>query len=63
MGEISDKVKGKIKQVQGDLTDDPLKHAEGVAQEIKGKIEGAIDDAKHAIKDKMKGADEGGTPK
>ena len=51
MGEIVDKVKGKMKQVQGDLTNDHVKHAEGVVQELKGKVEGKVEDIKHAIKD------------
>ena len=51
MGEIIDKVQGKMKQVQGDVMDDPVKHAQGVAQEVKGKIEGKIEDIKHAAKD------------
>ena len=54
MGELKDKVQGKIKQVQGDLTDDPVKHAEGVAQEAKGKLEGKIADVKKAAKDIVK---------
>ena len=51
MGELINKVEGKIKQVHGDLTNDPVKHAEGVAQETKGKIQGKIADVKHAVKD------------
>ena len=54
MGEIIDKVKGKIKQVEGDITGDKKLHAEGVADEIKGKIKGAAEDVKHAIKDLTK---------
>ena len=35
MGEIIDKIKGKAKQVKGDLTDDSALHAEGVVDELK----------------------------
>ena len=40
MGEIIDKVKGKAKQVQGDLTGDQARHTEGVIDELKSKAEG-----------------------
>ena len=51
MGEMIDKAKGKIKQVQGDLTGDKKLHAEGVIDELKGKAKGAVERVKHAIKD------------
>ena len=54
MGEIIDKVKGKIKQVEGDLTGDKQLHAEGVLDETKGKLEGAVKAVKHAVKDLVK---------
>lgn len=51
MGEIIDKVKGKMKQVEGDLTGDRARHAEGRIDELKGDVKGAFEDAKHAVKD------------
>lgn len=33
-----DQLKGKIKQVAGDLTDDPNLHDEGVADEVAGDV-------------------------
>jgi len=44
MGELIDKAKGKAKRVQGQVTGDRSKEAEGVAQEYKGKVEGVLDD-------------------
>jgi uncharacterized protein YjbJ (UPF0337 family) len=35
----NDKLKGKIKQAAGDLTDDERLHDEGVADEAAGKVE------------------------
>ena len=54
MGELIDKAKGKIKQIEGDLTGDKLLHAEGVMDELKGKVKGATKAVKHAIKDARK---------
>ena len=41
MGAISDKLKGKAKQIGGRLTDDPDLETEGELQETKGKVEAA----------------------
>jgi uncharacterized protein YjbJ (UPF0337 family) len=54
MGEFIDKTKGRIKQAVGDLADDKKLKREGKIDEIKGKVEGVIKDAKHAIKDAVK---------
>jgi uncharacterized protein YjbJ (UPF0337 family) len=54
MGEIIDKVKGNIKQAAGKATGDKKLVNEGKVDEAKGKIKGAIEDAKHAIKDAAK---------
>jgi uncharacterized protein YjbJ (UPF0337 family) len=54
MGEIIDKTKGRIKQAVGDLTDNKELKREGKADELKGKLEGAVKDVKHAIKDAVK---------
>jgi uncharacterized protein YjbJ (UPF0337 family) len=52
MGEFIDKVKGRIKQAAGTLAGDKrLKH-EGQVDEAKGEMKGAMEDVKHAVKDK-----------
>ena len=54
MGELIDKAKGKAKQVQGRVTGDRAKEAEGKAEELKGKAKGAFEelktDAKRALR-------------
>ena len=50
MGEIIDKAKGKIKQIAGAVTGKDKLKAEGEGDEIKGKIKGAVEDVKQAIK-------------
>ncbi|HEY6556569.1 MAG TPA: CsbD family protein [Polyangiaceae bacterium] len=54
MGEINDKVKGKIKQVAGALTGNKKLEREGEVQEVKGKVKGVVEDVKHAVKDAIK---------
>ena len=54
MGEIIDKVKGKIKQAAGALTGDKKLEREGDVDETKGKVKGAVEDVKHAVKDAVK---------
>lgn len=51
MGEIIDKVKGKVKQAEGDLTGDGLRKAEGKLDELKGKVKGKFEELKHDIKE------------
>jgi len=53
MGELIDKMKGKIKEIQGDLTGDRAKHAEGTLDEAKGKVKGAVEDVKERAKQAM----------
>jgi uncharacterized protein YjbJ (UPF0337 family) len=50
MGEIIDKVKGKIKQVAGTVTGNDKLKAEGKADEAKGKVKGALEDMKRAVR-------------
>jgi uncharacterized protein YjbJ (UPF0337 family) len=50
MGEIIDKVKGKLKQAEGELTNDPVRKAEGQLDELKGNIKGAFEDVKSDVK-------------
>ena len=51
MGEIIDKVKGKIKQTAGKLSGDKKLEREGKVDEVKGAVKGAVEDVKHAVKD------------
>ena len=52
MGELIDKIKGKVKQAEGGLTGDRSKQAEGVIDEKKGQIKEAVEDIKHDIRHK-----------
>jgi uncharacterized protein YjbJ (UPF0337 family) len=54
MGEIISKVKGKIKQAAGALAGDKGLERKGKVDEVKGKVEGALDDVKHSVKDAVK---------
>jgi len=54
MGEISDKLKGKAKQVEGDITGNRERHAEGRMDEAKGKLKGKFEEVKQDIKDKFR---------
>ncbi len=51
MGEIIDKVKGRIKQAVGALAGDKRLKSEGKVDETKGEMKGAVEDVKHVIKD------------
>ena len=50
MGELIDKVKGKIKQAAGSLSGDKTLKAEGKIDEAKGTMKGAMEDIKHSVK-------------
>jgi uncharacterized protein YjbJ (UPF0337 family) len=50
MGELIDKVKGKAKQMEGRVTGNKTREAEGVIDEMKGKAKGAFEDVKADIK-------------
>jgi uncharacterized protein YjbJ (UPF0337 family) len=54
MGEIIDKVKGKIKQAAGKLSGDKQLEREGKVDEVKGAVKGAVEDVTHAVKDAVK---------
>jgi uncharacterized protein YjbJ (UPF0337 family) len=54
MGEIMDKVKGKIKQAAGTLIGDKKLVREGRVDEAKGKVKGAVEGVEHAVKDAVK---------
>lgn len=42
MGATMDKIKGTAKQIEGKLTGDKVRMAQGTAQKAKGKVEGAM---------------------
>ena len=50
MGEIIDKVKGKIKQAVGSLAGDKKLEHSGKVDSAKGKVKGAVEDVKHAAR-------------
>lgn len=50
MGAISDKVKGKAKQVEGRLTGDRVREMQGAAEETKGDVKGAVNRAVTRVK-------------
>jgi uncharacterized protein YjbJ (UPF0337 family) len=54
MGEIIDKVKGKIKKATGAVIGDQRLVQDGQIDEAKGSVKGAVEDVKHAIKDAAK---------
>ncbi len=54
MGELTDKAKGKLKQAAGALTGDDKLKREGEVDEAKGKVKGAVEDVKHAVKEAVK---------
>jgi uncharacterized protein YjbJ (UPF0337 family) len=54
MGEIIDKVKGKIKQAAGAASGDKKLEREGKVDQAKGKAKGAVEGTKHVVKDAVK---------
>jgi uncharacterized protein YjbJ (UPF0337 family) len=54
MGELIDKAKGKIKETAGNLAGDKRLANEGKVDTAKGKVKGAVEDIKHAVKDAAK---------
>jgi len=50
MGAISDKLKGKAMQIEGKLTGDNVRMAEGVVREKQGQVEGAVARAGRKLK-------------
>ena len=51
MGEYTDKIKGKVNQIKGTLTDDDSTRAKGEAQEKKGEAKGAFERGKAKVKE------------
>ena len=50
MGEIIDKVKGKIKQAAGNVAGDKKLEKEGKVDVAKGTLKGAVEEAKRAVR-------------
>ena len=50
MGEIIDKVKGKLKRAAGAVTGSRKLEREGRVDEAKGKVKGAAEDVKQVVK-------------
>lgn len=50
MGELIDKIKGTVKQVEGDITGNRTRKAEGVADQTKGRAKGAFEEIKSDVK-------------
>ena len=50
MGTMSDKIKGKAMQIEGKLTGDKLRTAQGVVKEKQGQVEGAVTRAGRKLK-------------
>ena len=42
MGTMTDKIKGKMMQVEGKLTGDKVRSAQGVLKEKQGQVEGVV---------------------
>ena len=53
MGSTADKLKGKLKKAEGELTGDKVREAQGWAEEKKGEAEGAIERAAEKIEKKI----------
>lgn len=51
MGTTSEKVKGKAKRIEGQLTGDKLREAQGVAEELKAEVKGAVETIARTAKD------------
>ena len=49
---LKDKVIGKVKEVEGKLTDDKFREAEVMAQQAKGKLKDKADKVKKDLQDK-----------
>lgn len=53
MGELKDKIKGKLIKTEGQVTDDKVRETQGDAIEKKGQVEGAIDRTVDKVKQKI----------
>lgn len=53
MGSTADKLKGKLKKVEGEITGDKVRQGQGWAEEKKGEIEGAVERAGERLNEKI----------
>jgi uncharacterized protein YjbJ (UPF0337 family) len=53
MGSTKDKLKGKAMQVEGEITDDKAREAQGHAVEKKGEAKGAVENAADKLDQKI----------
>ncbi|RPH67660.1 MAG: CsbD family protein [Myxococcaceae bacterium] len=51
MGEFTDKAKGIIKEIVGDVTGNKGLKREGERDQVKGQVERTVKDVKNAVKD------------
>ena len=63
MGELTDKAKGKVKEVAGVVSGDRELEAEGKADRAKGAIKEKFEDIKHAVKEAVRGEPKSAEPK
>ncbi|HEU0033209.1 MAG TPA: hypothetical protein VFQ53_21400 [Kofleriaceae bacterium] len=56
MGEIKDKIKGKLKQTEGRLTGDRVRETQGTVEKKKGDLEGLGNRVKNRVKAEVNGA-------
>ena len=53
MGANIDKLKGKLKKAEGELTGDKVREGQGWVEEKKGDVEGAIDKVADKVNEKL----------
>ena len=58
MGGLEDEIKGRAKEVEGKITDDPARELQGKAEKTKGQLEQDASDVKDAIDDSREAAKE-----
>ncbi len=56
MGEFTDKAKGMIKEVVGDVTGKKALSREGERDQVKGQVERTVKDVKNVVKDTTEAA-------
>lgn len=49
MGEMRDKVEGKITEIKGKITDDKSEELKGKAQQVRGAVKGKVNDLSDAL--------------
>jgi uncharacterized protein YjbJ (UPF0337 family) len=53
MGSTADKLKGKLKKVEGQLTGDKVREGQGWAEEKKGQVEEKIENVADKVNEKI----------